>query len=97
MSVLKSVGVVSFGKIAALFGAIHGLIWGIFLSYFVEMMGFAARRPGFAGLVGIGLIIFAIIGGAVIGFIWGIIVSFLYNVFAGWLGGVEVDLVEAKT
>jgi hypothetical protein len=98
MPVLKHVGVISVGKITALFGLIMGLIYGIFLSIFaiafVSMMpSFSGVGPVAAGGVGAVFIVFTIIAGAVGGFICGAIMAFLYNVFTGWVGGVEIDLV----
>jgi hypothetical protein len=97
MPIVKHIGVLSLGKIAALFGLVHGFVWGLFFTYFVEMVGLAIRRPVVAGLVGLGLFIAFIIAGGVIGFIWGSIVAFLYNVFSGWVGGIKIDVSDMKT
>ena len=90
MSVLKHVGVLSTAKIMALLGLVFGLIYGVFFSALSPMM------PGissFAAMGAVALIIGGIIFGAIGGFIYGTVVAFLYNVFAGWVGGVQIDLV----
>jgi len=99
MSVLKHVGVISLAKIGALFGIIFGLIYGILFSVLAVAFVSTSTMPGLpgpgpvgAGGLGAVFIVFAIIGGAVGGFIYGAVVAFLYNVFAGWVGGVEIDL-----
>jgi hypothetical protein len=56
----------------------------------------APLMPGYAAMAGLGavaLIIGGIIGGAIWGFIYGAVIAFLYNIFAGWVGGVQLDLV----
>jgi hypothetical protein len=97
VSVLKHVGVLSVAKITALFGVIFGLIYGILFSVFAA--AFVSLMPGVSGLgplaaggIGIVLVILTAIVGAIGGFIYGAVVAFLYNVFAGWIGGVEIDL-----
>jgi hypothetical protein len=88
--VLKHVGVLSAAKIMALLGLVFGLIYGAFFSALLPMM------PGvsaFAALGAVALIIGGILFGAIFGFIYGAVVAFLYNVFAGWVGGIQLDLV----
>ena len=92
MVIVKRIGLLSLAKITTLFGILHGIVMGLFWGFFIEMLGFAARRPGIAGLVGLGLFVVLIIAGAVIGFIAGIVWAFLYNIFAGWTGGVEIEV-----
>jgi hypothetical protein len=98
MSVLKHVGVVSVAKITALFGLLFGLIYGILIAVFAA--AFVSMMPGVSGLgtaaaggVGIVMVIVMAIVGAIGGFIYGAVIAFLYNVFAGWVGGIQVDLV----
>ena len=90
MSVLKHIGVLSAAKISALLGLVFGLVYAAFFSALLPM------TPGLSSLGNMGtaaLIIGGLIFGAIGGFIYGAIVSFLYNVFAGWIGGVQIDLV----
>lgn len=96
MSVLKHVGVLSVAKITALFGLLFGIIYGILFSLFA--VAFVTMMPGVSSLpapgIGLGIVVIILIaiGGAIGGFIYGAILAFLYNVFAGWVGGVELDL-----
>jgi len=90
MSVIKHIGVLSAAKIMALLGLVFGLIYGAFFSALLPMMpGISA----FAAMGAVALIIGGIIFGAIGGFIYGAVVAFLYNVFAGWVGGLQIDLV----
>jgi len=98
LSVLKHVGVMSVAKITALFGLIFGIIYGIIIAFFAA--AFVSAMPGLSGIgpVGAGglgavLIVAMAIGGVIGGFIYGAVVAFLYNLFAGWVGGVQLDLV----
>jgi len=98
MSVLKHVGVLSVAKIAALFGLVFGLVYGIIFAVFAStllMIMPMASSLGAAGAGGVGavIVILTAIAGAIGGFIYGGIIAFLYNAFAGWIGGVQVDLV----
>jgi len=95
MTVLKHVGVMSMAKITALFGLVAGLIYGILFSTMAA--AFAPLIPGLgatgAGALGIFIVVIGAILGLIVGFISGAIQAFLYNVFAGWVGGIQVDLV----
>lgn len=88
--VIKSVGVISLGKIFGLLSAFFGLIAGIFFAI-ISLTG----DPGYgadAFAFGVGsIIIFPILYG-IIGFIDGIIIAAIYNVIAGIVGGVEVEV-----
>jgi hypothetical protein len=97
---IRSVGPLSVGKI---FGAIYGglgLLIGLFLALFLilgaaiwpDQKGAPALIPSVA--IGIAVIIFAPIFYGLAGFIGGLISAALYNLAAGFLGGIEVDLGE---
>ena len=98
MPVLKHVGILSVAKITALLGLVFGLVYGIIFATFaatlVMIMPMASSlRAAGAGGIGAVIVILMAIAGAVCGFIYGAVVAFLYNVFAGWVGGVQLDLV----
>ncbi len=92
MAQLKSIGVLSLAKIYALIMAVFGLIIGIFY-------GFGMMAPiGFSGgmmsgaVAGFLFVILMPVFYGVLGFVSGAITALLYNMFAKWVGGVEVDL-----
>ena len=93
MHIIKSVGVLSVAKIMGLMYACMGLIFApLFL-----LIGLLASAAGqhnnpLAGIFSIGLaVLFPLIYG-VIGFIAGAIGALLYNLFARWVGGFELEI-----
>ncbi|MEO1617018.1 MAG: hypothetical protein AAFV88_14295 [Planctomycetota bacterium] len=90
---LKTVDPVSCGLVLAVFYAILGLLVGGFFSLFA-VIGLAAQEGGaIAGLItGIGaIIVLPLLYGAG-GFIGGLIAALIYNVCAGMVGGLKIDL-----
>jgi hypothetical protein len=99
--VVKSVKPLSVAKIAGLLYALMGFLFGAILSL-IGMAGsfavpdtpgaegfFAAMLPAF---VGIGAVVFLPIFYGCLGFITTLIGAVLYNLMAGIVGGVEVDV-----
>jgi len=92
MATLKKVGVRSSSKLFAVLMAFVGVIAGILYSfggaiYDVLTTGSINLGTALAFLALIGMpIMFAIPG-----FIAGAIGAFLYNLVAGWVGGIEMD------
>ena len=93
--VLKRVGAMSLAKISGVLYAAIGLIIGAVVSLFA-MLGMAANLGGSANpmgmLFGVGAIICLPIFYGLIGFIGALIGAGLYNVLAGVVGGVRLDL-----
>jgi hypothetical protein len=96
--VLKSVGVMSCGKIGGtLYGLMGVLLGGIFA--LISTLGLALGQgssngaPAWLGaFFGVGsIILFPIVYG-IMGFIGGLITAVLYNVLAGFVGGIEMEL-----
>jgi hypothetical protein len=96
--VLKSVGVMSCGKIG---GTLYGLR-GIFLGGIVALVstlglalgqGSSSGAPAWLGVFfGVGsIILFPILYG-IMGFVGGLITAVLYNLLAGIVGGIEMEL-----
>lgn len=92
MQKIKKMGILSLAKILGILYAIFGLVVGALLSLFSAI--------GFAGAADIGLffgtasiIIFPIIYG-VMGFAGGLITAFFYNLIAGKIGGLEVEITK---
>src|SRR5262245_33790015 len=99
---IKRIGIGSAAKLSgAIYGAL-GLIFGLIFGLFSLVgMGLASRiaadsaeaPPAFLGaLFGVGAIVLFPLLYGVMGFIMGAISAALYNLFAGWVGGLEVDL-----
>jgi len=90
---LKQLSILSVAKIGAILGLIWGLIWGIIMALWISSLGIFARALiPMAGL-GAGLVLlFMIIFGLIIGFIGGAFWAFVYNVAAGFVGPIEMDL-----
>ena len=93
--VINRVGPVSCAKITGTLYAILGLIFGAFISLFSLAGGMASNRGGgamFGAVMGVGAIIMLPIFYGLIGFIATLIGAWLYNVAAGIVGGVEIDV-----
>ncbi len=96
MHILKSVGVLSVAKIM---GLVYGTLGLIFMPIFL-LVGFAGMMTGgrgsvFSGVAGIVLAIFLPVLYGGMGFVMGAISALLYNLFAKWIGGIEVQ-VESR-
>jgi hypothetical protein len=93
--VIKRIGPVSCAKIAGTLYAIIGLFFGGIFSLVALAGGFASNTSGAAGvgeIVGVGAIaIFPILYGG-LGFVTSLIGAWLYNVLAGMVGGIELDV-----
>jgi hypothetical protein len=75
---------VVYGVLYALLGFIFGVVFAI-----ASLAGSSGPMPGIGGFGWLSIIVFPIVYG-VIGFIAGIILALLYNLVAGWTGGVEL-------
>ena len=96
--VIRRFGVLSVAKIAGAIYALIGLIAGGILALVALMGGFAsaaAEDPSSAlagTFVGVGsVVIFPIIYGC-LGFIGGALSSALYNLLAGFMGGIQMEI-----
>jgi hypothetical protein len=93
MHIVKSVGVMSVAKIMGMIYACMGLLLVPFflLASVLGSMAGQEKTP-LAGIFGIGFAVVAPVLYGVIGFIAGAIGAFLYNLFAKWVGGFELEL-----
>lgn len=100
MMIIKRVGVLSVTKIMGAPYALPGLIIGVFFGSFM-MLGTGAAMLGnqshaAAGLAGMGMglamIILCPIFYGVMGLIGGLITGALYNLVAGFMGGIELEV-----
>ncbi len=93
MYTVKSIGVLSLAKIM---GGTYAALGLVFLPVFL-IAGLVGAVSGgkFGALGGVGMvflaILFPILYGAM-GFVAGLISGLIYNLFAGWLGGIELQL-----
>lgn len=104
--VVKRVGVFSVAKIQALLafaiGLMLGVIYGLFFMLFGAAMSALAPRGGDQAIGGLGSIViglammigFPIMTG-IMGFIGGMINALIYNIAAGIVGGIKLDLEGA--
>ncbi|MFH1978123.1 MAG: hypothetical protein ABIJ92_02255 [Candidatus Aenigmatarchaeota archaeon] len=105
---LKRVGVVSVGKIFAFIGLILGIINAVLIGIILVAAGEALGSLSALSLLtggsdpislflamGMGAVIVVPILYAISGFIGGVIVAFFYNLAAGKIGGIEMDLQNA--
>ena len=87
MKELKRIGPLSLGKIFGMVGAIFGVIVGLVLALFSGALG----EP-FLGDNWFVQVILVTIFYAIVSFVGGVIYAALYNLVAGWVGGVRIEL-----
>jgi hypothetical protein len=103
---VKKINVLSFVRFQTIMGVIIGLILGIVYSFgglmidLLVSIGLVAssETPGlsygtvlaFGALIGMPIIF------ALFGFIVGLIEAFLFNIFARWMGWVELDFEKSN-
>lgn len=94
---LKRIAPLQLGKMLAV---IYGLGTLIFVPFFLFFAAIASVAPTTqAGPIipmmfgmGIGFLIFIPVMYATMGFITGVVGAFIYNLVAGWVGGIEVEV-----
>ena len=92
---IRRVGPLSFAKLSGMLYAIMGLILGGIVSLIALAGGFASNTSegaGISALVGVGAVVVFPFFYGLIGFLGTLIVAWLYNVVAGIVGGVEMDV-----
>ncbi|MGA7216662.1 MAG: hypothetical protein WBX38_00010 [Candidatus Sulfotelmatobacter sp.] len=93
MQIVKSVGVLSVAKILGLVQACIGLIFAPFFLFIgVLTSALGQQKSPFAGMFGVFFALFMPVFYGIIGFVTGAIGAFLYNLFARWVGGLELEL-----
>lgn len=97
MHTIKAVGVLSVAKILGMIEACIGLLlMPIFLLMGLAGTLIGGERSPFTGMVGVIIAFMLPIVYGVIGFISGAIAAALYNLFAKWVGGIEVQVQLAS-
>lgn len=93
--VIKKIGPLSLAKISGTLYAILGLVFGALFSLIALTGGVTSGSSeafGFEALMGAGaVILFPIFYGA-IGFVAAFVSAWLYNLLAGVVGGIELEL-----
>lgn len=93
--VIRRVGPLSFAKITGILYALMGLLFGAIFSL-VSVVGSALAPQGTnlgpMGMFGAAAIIAFPLFYGVVGFIMSLIAAALYNLIAGWVGGIELDV-----
>src|SRR4029077_19013388 len=93
--VIKRIGPVSCARISGTLYALFGLIGGAFISLFALAGGMTSNRAGgamFGAIMGVGAIVMMPIIYGLIGFVVTLVSAWLYNIVAGLVGGVEIDV-----
>ena len=91
---LKRIGAVSLARLAAGLYAVIGLIIGAIFAL-AALAGAAVAgdsSPMIGLLFGVGAVVFLPLMYGVLGALGALLIAGLYNLMAGWLGGVEVTL-----
>jgi hypothetical protein len=93
MHIVKSVGVLSVAKIMGLIYGCMGLIFAPFV-LLIGAMGSALgqRNSPLAGIFGIGFAVCMPLVYGAMGFVAGAIGALIYNLFAKWVGGIELEI-----
>ena len=99
--VIRRIGVLSLAKLAGVLYGGLGLLAGILFALFFLLGGGAMMASGMEGsegagglIMGMGLglaIVFPVFYGLA-GFIGGLLVAWLYNLAAGFVGGIELEV-----
>lgn len=89
---IKKIDAMSVGKIMGLLYAIIGFIIGAFFSLFAVLRSMAPGEGIVNAMFGILAIVFLPLFYGVLGFVGGIITAWLYNVLAGSIGGVILEI-----
>lgn len=89
---LRSIKPVQLGLVLGVIYAIFGFIGALFLLAFGNIAPLGYGSNFFFGHVGVLGLIFFPVGYFIAGFIGGAITAAIYNLVAGWTGGVEITL-----
>ena len=93
--VIKRFDPISVGKVAGVLYAAMGLVVGFIVSLAAMIGGFTGHS-GFGaltgGMVGIGAILVLPVFYGVLGLVVAVIAAWLYNLAAGVVGGIQIDV-----
>jgi hypothetical protein len=95
MTKVEKIGVLSFAKFQAILYSFGGLIIDVLVSIgWVSSASASTPGLGFGTVLAFGALIGMPIIFATFGFIIGLIEAFLYNLFARWFGGIDLDIEQ---
>lgn len=93
--IVKRIGPLSVGKVAGTLYAVIGVLIGAVFSLIAITGGMTSDTAGASGmgaLIGVGaIVIFPLLYGG-LGFLFTMLAAALYNVVAGMVGGIELDV-----
>jgi hypothetical protein len=96
--VIKRIEPMSLAKVCLVVQGLLGLLVGAMFSVFGMLIGGMAglggeeAAPAIVGMLfGVGAIVVAPIFYGVVGFIFGFIGALIYNLAAGWMGGLQIE------
>ena len=78
------------GQTAKVLGVLYTLIGIVLIPLFLIASMFAPNQPGFG--IGIAIALPVIYG--IAGFVFTAIACLIYNMVAGWVGGIEIEIDE---
>ena len=93
--IVKRIGPLSVGKVAGTLYAVMGVLIGAVFSMIAMAGGMGSDVAGASGmgaLIGVGAIVFFPILYGGLGFVFTMLAAVLYNVVAGIVGGIELDM-----
>lgn len=93
--IIRRIGPMSIARLSGMLYAVIGLVLGGIISLIAMAGGFGSDSDGavpFGGLMGVGAVLVLPICYGLLGFIATLIAAWLYNVAAGVVGGIEVDI-----
>jgi hypothetical protein len=93
--VIKRIVPLSLAKIAGTLYGVMGLVFGCIVSLIAMAGGFGSetpQNPALGALFGVGAIFILPIFYGGIGFVGMLIAAWLYNIIAGLVGGIELDV-----
>lgn len=103
--VIKRIGVLSLAKVYGVVMAVFGLILGVMSGLFMMLMGSlasignapeASGAAAIMGGMGIATVVVLPIAYGALGFVSGALTAWIYNLAAGFSGGLEFDVDDAE-
>lgn len=99
MKRVKSIGILSLAKVLGVMYAVMGLVFGIMFavaSSFLSAVAPDSAGPQLGFMFGTGAVVFLPVIYGVMGFVFGALAGWIYNITAGLIGGLEIELEEAS-